>query len=183
MVSEAVSKKIRIHDKEFELFIPEKEIKIAVEQLASELKEKLAGKSPLFLVVLNGSFLFASDLVRAYGSSCSVSFIRLKSYQGTSSSGKVEELIGLTQDCSGKVIVLVEDIVDTGNTLAALSKKLALLNPSELLVVSLFLKPSVYKGNIPVDHVGFKVADKFLVGYGLDYNEIGRNLKDVYALI
>lgn len=183
MVSETLSKKIRIQDKEFELFIPEEEIRTAVGQLAEELKEKLNGKSPLFLIVLNGSFLFASDLVRAFGGPCSVSFIRLKSYQGTDSTGNVRELIGLTEECAGKVVVLVEDIVDTGNTLMALYEKLAEHKPAEVLVTSLFLKPSVYKGKVPVDHVGFKVADKFLVGYGLDYNEIGRNLRDVYVLI
>ena len=172
---------IRIHDKSFRPFITAAEIHKAVTSLAVKMNKDLAGKKPLFLAVLNGSFLFAADLMREMKMDCEVSFVKLSSYEGSATTGKVKELIGLDRDISGRVVVIIEDIVDTGITLEALHTQLSKANPAEIRTATLLFKPKAYQKKIAVDYPAIEVPNDFLVGYGLDYDGLGRNLADIYT--
>ncbi|HEU4718257.1 MAG TPA: hypoxanthine phosphoribosyltransferase [Bacteroidia bacterium] len=173
---------IQLGDKHFVPYISEEKISAAVKNVANAINMDYDGKHPLFLVVLNGSFLFAADLVRSVKLNCEVSFVKLASYEGTSSSGTVKELIGLNESIAGRDVIIVEDIVDTGNTIAQLVEQLLKREPASLRIASLLLKPEVYKKQIPVDYVGLRIPNDFIVGYGLDYNGLGRNLRDIYVI-
>ena len=150
--------------------------------LAEKIKSEMTGSEPVFIPVLNGAFFFASDLIRQSGITCEVSFVRVSSYAGTQSSGTIKNLIGINSDISGKKVIIVEDIVDTGETLVYLLNEISKHNPSEIKVASLLLKPSALKHDVKIDYLGFEVPDDFLVGYGLDYDGLGRNLSDIYSL-
>ena len=174
---------ITIKDKSFRISIPEADILTAIDRVASRINTDLAGQIPLFLCVLNGSFMFAGDLMKRVSIECEISFVKLASYHGgMSSSGSVKQLIGLNTDLSGRAVVIVEDIVDTGNTIESLVSQINALNPSSVQVCTLLYKPEAYTKSIPVDYVALEVPNLFLVGYGLDYDELGRNLKDIYVL-
>jgi len=173
---------IRIADKVFELFIPRGEIAEAVEILAERINRDYAEReNPLFLGVLNGAFLFMSDLVRRIGFPCEVSFIKLASYDGTDSRGEVSELIGLAHEIRGRHLIIVEDIVDSGTTIDHLMRILQERAPASIEVAALLFKPDVCRKDFPLRY-GMAVPNDFLIGYGLDYNGFGRNLPDIYRL-
>lgn len=174
---------IQIHNKSFRPYINAAEIKIAIVRVAARMNAELAGKNPLFIAVLNGSFVFAADLMREMKMECEISFVKLSSYEGSSSTGKVKELIGLDRDIKGRTLIVVEDIVDTGVTLEALYAQLAKGEPAEIRTATLLLKPLAYQKKIPVDYPAIEVPNDFLVGYGLDYDGLGRNLPDIYTAV
>lgn len=173
---------IKLHDKTFEIYITEEEINKIVQEVANKINNSNIEK-PLFIAVLNGSFLFAADLMRNITiQNAEISFIKLASYEGTSSTGEVNELIGINQELKNRNIIVLEDIIDTGNTLEKIieifkSKEVASLN-----IATLLYKPEAYTKEIPINFIGKSIPNKFVVGYGLDYNEIGRNLPHIYKL-
>ena len=174
---------VSLHDKKFKLSIPYSEIEAAIRKTAGRINEDYKGKkNPVFLGVLNGSFMFMAELLKHIDFTCEVSFIKLNSYCGTSTTGKVTELIGLTNNIEGRDIIIVEDIVDTGGSIEHLTRSLSGYKPASVSVATLLLKPDVYKKNIPIDYCALTVPDRFIVGFGLDYNQLGRNLKDIYEL-
>ena len=175
--------RVRIKDKTFEVSTPEAEIKQRVKELASQLSHDLQGKKPLFLAVLNGSFIFAADLMREMTIPCEISFVKLASYQGTTSTGKIHEVIGINEDLTGRTVVIVEDIVESGLTMQRMIETLGTRNPESVRICTLFFKPSKLKADITLDYVAFRIPDDFIVGYGLDYDGLGRELKDVYTLV
>jgi hypoxanthine phosphoribosyltransferase len=176
-------KEISILDKKFREFLTEEIIRQRIEELAQQLNTDLAGKDVVFLGILNGAFLFAADLFRRIRLPARISFVKLASYQGTSSSGSIKELIGWNEDIKNKTIVVVEDIVDTGNTLERIVDELVIRKASEVKIAALLHKPTAYTKNILLDYVGFEIPDNFVIGYGLDYDGFGRNLPSVYSLI
>lgn len=175
-------KTIKIKDKEFVSFIPEAEILKAVGIVAKQMSKDLEGKDPLFVCVLNGSFMFAADLMKRLTIPCEISFVRTSSYIGTSSSGDVKMLYGLHENIEGRTIVIVEDIIDTGNTMVQLIKQLKALDPKEVIVSTLLFKPEALQHEIKVDYVALNIPPDFIVGYGLDYDGYGRNYADIYKV-
>lgn len=175
-------KTVKIKDKEFTSFIPEAEILKAVDIVAERMNKDLEGKDPLFVCVLNGSFMFASDLMKRLTIPCEISFVRTSSYSGTATTGEVKMLYGLHESIEGRTVVIVEDIIDTGNTMIQLLKQFKALNPKELLVSTLLFKPEALQHEIKVDYVALNIPSDFIVGYGLDYDGYGRNLADIYKL-
>lgn len=173
---------IKLHDKFFNLFITDEKINQAIESLVKQVHEDLEDEIPVFVGILNGSFIFVADFIRKYPTNCEVNFIRLASYEGTISTGTVNQIMGLTNDVTGKTVVILEDIIDTGNTLAKIYDIFQTLPVKQLKLATLFFKPDVFKKELPIDYIGLSIPDRFIVGYGLDYNEYGRNLKDVYEL-
>jgi len=176
-------KEIRILDKTFREFITEETIQSRIQELAGKVNNDLAGKDVVFLGILNGAFLFAADLFRRIEFESRISFVKLASYEGTSSSGTIKELIGWNEDIRNKSIVVLEDIVDTGNTLERIVGELEIRKASEIRIATLLYKPDAYKKKIPLDYVGFEIPNDFVVGFGLDYDGYGRNLPSVYTLI
>jgi hypoxanthine phosphoribosyltransferase len=176
-------KEIRILDKNFREFLTEKVIQERIEELAMQINKELAGKEVVFLGILNGAFLFAADLFRRIDFQAKISFVKLASYQGTSSSGSIKELIGWNEDIKNKTIVVVEDIVDTGNTLERIVDELVIRKAAEIRIAAMLYKPDAYTKDIPLDYIGFEIPNDFVVGFGLDYDGFGRNLPSVYTLI
>lgn len=175
--------RIRLHDKEFRLFIPNEKIEAAIEKVADRLNNDYSDEdSPLLLSVLNGSFMFCASLMQKLRFKPELSFIKIASYCGTESSGKTRELIGLGCDVKGRKVIIVEDIVDTGTTIAYLHKLLSEQGAAEIKVCTLFLKPESYRENIPIDYPVMKIGNEFIVGFGLDYDQIGRQYKDIYII-
>ncbi len=175
-------KRIKLHNLYFESFIEPKEINTIVHSLAEQVSKDCKGETPLFIGVLNGSFMFAADFVRAYKGDCEISFVKLASYQGTSSTEKIKHLVGLNEDLEGRTVVILEDIIDTGNTLQEIYKIFEDKKLKELKIATLFFKPDVFKKELPIDYVGKSIPDKFIVGYGLDYDGLGRNNPAIYQL-
>jgi len=171
---------VKLHDLEFEPYISEEEIIKAIEEISLKLNKDFVDKKPVFLGVLNGSFMFASEIIKRFNGDCEVSFVKMGSYEGTESTGNVKTLLGLNQQLKGRHVVLLEDIVDTGNTLVELDKILKEAEVEDYKVVTLFYKPEAYKKNIPVKYRGMEIPNEFIVGFGLDYNGLGRNLTQVY---
>jgi hypoxanthine phosphoribosyltransferase len=171
------------HDLSFQPMISEAEIKGRVRELGQLISKRYRGKNPIFLAVLNGAFIFAADLVRACDMDCEVSFIKLKSYEGAESSGEVAQHIGLEMDVDGRAVILVEDIIDSGKTMAEFLPKLRELNPVSVEIVSLLFKPESLEHDLEIGYVGFEIPPRFVIGYGLDYDGLGRNLPDIYQLI
>ncbi|OUV75981.1 MAG: hypoxanthine phosphoribosyltransferase [Flavobacteriales bacterium TMED123] len=173
---------ITLHNKTFEIFISDQEIKKILDDIASKINTSEI-KNPLFIAVLNGSFLFAADLMRKITiPNSEISFIKLASYEGTESTGKVNELIGLNQDVKGRNLIIIEDIVDTGNTLEKIVELFNEEGVQSLKIATLLYKEEAYTKNIVIDFIGKNIPNKFVVGYGLDYDEIGRNLPNIYKL-
>jgi hypoxanthine phosphoribosyltransferase len=176
-------KEINILDKKFREYLTEKAIQKRIEELAMQINTDLAGKEVVFLGILNGAFLFAADLFRRIDFPARISFIKLASYQGTSSQGLIKELIGWNEDINNKTIVVIEDIVDTGNTLERIVDELVIRKAAEVRIAALLYKPAAYCKDIPLDYIGFEIPNDFVVGFGLDYDGFGRNLPSVYTLI
>ena len=174
---------IKIKDKSFRVSIPEAEIKTRVKALAEQMSKDLEGKNPIFLAVLNGAFIFAADLMREMTIPCEISFVKLASYQGTTSTGKVKEVFGINEDLSGRTVVIVEDIVESGQTMKQMIESLGTRNPASVQICTLFFKPEKLKEELTLDYVAFRIPDDFIVGYGLDYDGLGRELKDVYTIV
>ncbi len=173
---------IQLHDKQFVPFISAKEIDLAIAKMVAQITADFSNETPVFIGVLNGAFMVVSDLLKRYTSPCEVSFIKMASYEGTSSTEEVKQLLGLNQDLTGRTVVVIEDIVDTGNTLVALKALFESKNIKEFRIATLFFKPEAYKKDLPIDYVGIRIPNKFIVGYGLDYDGLGRNLPEVYQL-
>ena len=174
---------VKINGKTFKISIPEAELKARIKAVAQQISKDMEGKNPLFLGVLNGSFIFAADLMREMTIPCEISFVKLASYQGTTSTGKVHEVIGLNEDLAGRTVVIVEDIVDTGRTMKQMVESLGTRNPASVHICSLFFKPSKLQEELKLDYVAFSIPDDFIVGYGLDYDQQGRWLKDIYTIV
>lgn len=172
-----------MHDKAFSIYLEEDAILEGVKKVAEQIHRDHAGQRVLFLAVLNGSFMFAADLLKNYEGDCEISFVKVASYHGMSSSGTVSELIGLTENLEGRHVVILEDIVDTGLTLKKVYLSVMQRNPSSLKVATLLFKPDAYKGDLPIDYAGISIPNEFIVGYGLDYDGLGRNLRNIYKII
>lgn len=174
---------IHLHDKTFELFVSAEEIDFAIKNLAKKMDDDFFDEVPVFVGVLNGSFMVMSDLLKNYRGMCEVSFVKMASYEGTKSTNEVKQLIGINQNLEGRTVVIVEDIVDTGNTLEELKFIFKELKVKHLKIATLFFKPEAYKKDIKIDYIGIRIPNKFIVGYGLDYDGLGRNLPEIYQAI
>ncbi len=176
-------KRIKLLDREFELSIPFKEIDGAIAKIADMMNTELADKDPLMICILNGSFMFAADLMKKLDFPCEISFVKLSSYEGTGTTGTVKEIIGLTESIEGRTVVILEDIIDTGITIEKILAQLSELKPKELKIASMLFKPEACKADIEVDYTGMEIPNDFIVGYGLDYDGYGRNLPDIYTVV
>ena len=172
--------RIAILDKKFSLGIPSGTIREKVDQLSARLNKDLSGKEIFFIAVLNGSFIFAADLLRKITLPCRISFVKLASYEGMDNSGGIRELIGINEDLKDKTVVFIEDIVDSGNTLNALITEIGTMRPADMKVVALLIKTEAYSYKHKIEYTGFRIPNRFVVGYGLDYNGYGRNLDAIY---
>lgn len=173
---------IQVRDKKFKTYISASEIREQVQRIGNEINRDYEGKCPLFIVILNGSFMFAADLFKELTIDAEISFVKLASYQGTKSTGQVVTLIGLDQNIAGRDVVIIEDIVDTGKTMHEFLPGLNNFSPASVKIVTLLHKPDALEFPVKLDYVGFNVPNKFLLGYGLDYDGIARNLKEIYQL-
>lgn len=173
---------LQIHDKTFEIYLHSEEIQKKVNTMAALLNEEYAGKEVVFIAVLNGAFMFASDLMKRITLPSEITFVKVSSYQGMNSTGRVDEVIGLTTSIKDKHVVLIEDIVDTGITMNKLFTLLSVEHPASLKIATLLYKPEAFQGKHAPDYVGFSIPNSFVVGYGLDYNEHGRNTEHIYQL-
>lgn len=175
-------KTIKLYDKEFVSFISGAKLSKAIRELGLKMQSELEGEEIIALCVLNGSFMFAGELFKHFELPCKISFIKLSSYEGTNSTGNVKEIIGLKENITGKTVIIIEDIVDTGETITKLVADLNKQNPKQIRIATMLLKPDAYKKDIPIDYVAVSIPDKFVVGYGLDYDGLGRNLKQLYQI-
>jgi len=173
---------ITVKDKSFKPYISEEDIQTSVKKVASKINNDYKESVPVFLGILNGSFMFFGDLLKSIDLDCTVSFVKLASYEGTNSTGAVNELIGLKEDVEGKDIILIEDIVDTGTTLVKLHEILSKKNPKSIKIATLLYKPAAYKKEHNIDYIGLEIPNAFVLGYGLDYDGLGRNLSSIYVL-
>ncbi len=174
---------IKVKDKIFKPFISAEEIQQSIERIAKQINEDLAGKNPLFICVLNGAFMFASDLFKVIDIDAEITFMRMKSYEGMSTSGSVKSISGLLESVEGRTVVVVEDIIDTGYTMQGIMDQLSELGASEIKVATLLFKPEALKvKDLQIDYIAREIPNAFIVGYGLDYDEAGRNLKDIYVI-
>lgn len=176
-------KQIKVKDKTFQVSIPAETIAHEVTRVATEINRDFAGLEPIFMPVLNGSFIFAADLLRQVDLPCKVCFIKLASYQGMQSTGEIREVIGLAEDITDRDVIIVEDIIDSGITMAHMLETLQNHNPASISVCSLLVKPDALKVAIPIHYRAMDIPNDFIVGYGLDYDGFGRNTKDIYTLI
>lgn len=174
---------VKLHDKEFKTFISAEEIDKAVSKLADQMNEDLNGKNPLFIVVLNGAFMFASDLLKKINTNCEITFVKLSSYVGTKSTHLVRELIGLDKSLTGRHVVLLEDIIDTGITMHDTLPKLKNMEAADVKIATLLFKPKAFQKDFNIDYIGMEIPNDFIVGYGLDYDGAGRNLPDIYKIV
>ena len=174
---------VQVHDKHFELFISEEKIQKEVTRIATEMNLDLADKDPIFLGILNGAFMFASDLYKQLSFPCQITFLKLASYSGTMSTGTVKQLIGINRDLKDRVVVVLEDIVDTGVTLETIIRQLSGYLPEEIRVATFLHKPDATVKEVKLDYVGMEIPNDFILGYGLDYDGYGRNFKEIYRLV
>ena len=174
--------KIKLHDKTFRVLITAEEIDKAVTRVAEQLNERYEGRTPIFLGVLSGSFLFLADLVRKVNFENQLAFVKISSYNGTESTGNVKQLIGVDFDIEGRDIIIVEDIVETGHSMNYLLDYLGKKNPASVSICTLFFKPEKFLYEYNIDYTALSIGNEFIVGYGLDYNQLGRNLKDIYVI-
>ncbi len=181
-MSTSAQKTVTLQDKTFSVFIPENEILAAVKSIADKINADYSGKEILFVAVLNGSFLFAADLLKNILVANTIDFVKLASYSGTTTTGSVKQIIGLNVDVKNKTVIVLEDIVDTGITLENIYNQLAKMEPKEIKTAALLFKPQSYSKSIAIDYSGIEIPNDFIVGYGLDYDGLGRNLRDIYVL-
>ena len=174
---------IQVKDREFEVFLKEEDIQKEIKRVAAEINRDYEGKEPLFLCILNGSFMFAADLLKDVSIPCNVSFVKVSSYQGTDTTGKVKELMGLQEDVEGRHIIIVEDIVDTGYTMRDVLDSLAEKKAASVQVCALLCKPDKLKVDINLKYLAMNIPNGFIVGYGLDYDGFGRNSRDIYKIV
>lgn len=175
--------RVKLHDLEFEPFLSEAEVGAAVDRLAADLKAKYADKRPLFVGVLNGAFFFAAELMKRLDIECEITFVKVASYLGTSTTGRVTDLIGLNERLEGRHVVVVEDIVDTGNTVKHILEALKDHHPASVSIATLLFKPEAYEQEIPIEHVAVSIPNAFVVGSGLDHDGLGRNLPGIYRIL
>lgn len=177
-------KTVRLHDKFFKLFIPYSEISAAIDRVADEINHdyKDSPEPPILLCVLSGAIMFTGELMKRLNFDCTLSSIKLSSYEGTSSTGVVKEIMGLTSPVEDRDVIILEDIVDTGRTVHSLVDMLKKRGASSVRIATMLLKTEVYDGDIPLDYVALEIPNRFIVGFGLDYDEIGRNLPDIYVI-
>lgn len=175
--------RVTIKDKTFEVSIPEAEIQRRVRAIADRINHDMRGKDPVFLAVLNGAFVFAADLIRCITIPNEISFVRLQSYEGTDSTGKVKEVIGLNTDIRGRNVVILEDIVDTGRTMKEMIATLEQQHPASIHICTLLLKPGKLAVPLDVEYAAIRIPNDFILGYGLDYDQLGRGLRDIYTLV
>ena len=176
-------KEVKLKDKEFRVSIPAEKIQEVIAEMAAKINNDYTDKNvPLFISILNGSFMFTADLLKHISFNCEITFLKLSSYQGTSTTGTVKQLIGVNEKIADRDIVVLEDIVDTGITLEQIIEQLKIYNPSSVKVASLLFKPAAYQKSINIDYVGMEIPNDFIIGYGLDYDGLGRNLADIYTL-
>lgn len=174
---------IQIHNKHFVPFINSDKIEQYVEFLANQIAQDLdPGEVPIFIGILNGSFMFAADFMRKFPNDCHITFVKMASYEGVNSTGKIKHLVGINEELEGKTVIILEDIIDTGNTLAEIYDIFRDKKVKQLKIATLFFKPDVFRKELPIDYIGKSIEDKFIVGYGLDYDGLGRNLPDIYQL-
>ena len=177
-------KQLKIHDKTFEQYIPYEKIRSVVEKMAEKMNIDFEGKKPLFVCILNGSFMFAAEIFKRIELiETEITFVKLASYQGVNSTGEVKQLIGLNENIEGRTVVILEDIVDTGITIENILEQLKKMNPKEIKIATLLLKPDALQRDVQLDYIGLKIPNDFIVGYGLDYDGLGRNLIDIYTVI
>ena len=174
---------IQVKDREFEVFLKEEDIQKEIKRVAAEINRDYVGKEPLFLCILNGSFMFAADLLKDVNIPCNVSFVKVSSYQGTDTTGKVKELMGLQEDVEGRHIIIVEDIVDTGYTMRDVLDSLVQKKAASVQVCALLCKPDKLKVDINLKYLAMNIPNGFIVGYGLDYDGFGRNSRDIYKIV
>lgn len=177
------TKTVKLHDKEFKISIPAKTIDEAISKMAVQINKDLDGKNPLFIIVLNGAFMFASDLLKKIHIDCEVTFVKLSSYIGTKSSHLVREIIGLDKSLSDRHVVVIEDIIDTGITMDNTLPKLKNMDAVDVKIATLLFKPNAFIKDFYIDYIGMEIPNDFIVGYGLDYDGLGRNLPDIYKII
>jgi hypoxanthine phosphoribosyltransferase len=175
-------KQVQVHDKTFRVFLSEAQIQTRIKELAQQIDTDYTGLNPLFIGVLNGSFMFAADLFRNISIPAEISFIKLASYKGTASTGNVVTAIGMEEDIHGRHVIILEDIVDTGKTLHAFLPEVLHRGPASLKIAAFLTKPEALAHDVTTDYVGFEIENKFVVGYGLDYDKHGRNLPELYYL-
>lgn len=174
--------RIKLKDKIFETSIPEAEILKRIKVVADKINKDMEGKNPLLLAVLNGSFVFAADLMRMLTIPCEISFVKLASYQGTTSTGVIKEVFGINEDLNGRTVIIVEDIVESGLTMKRMIETLGTRNPESIHICTLLLKPDRLTVSLNVEYAVMEIPNDFIVGYGLDYDQQGRNLRDIYTL-
>lgn len=174
--------KVKVLDKTFKMFVPEVQILERVREVAERINRDLVDKNPIFLAVLNGSFVFMADLIRMITIPCEVSFVKLASYEGVTSTGKIKEIVGIDEDLSGRTVVIVEDIVDTGLTMKRMVESLGTRNPESIHICTLLIKPDKLQVDLNIEYAAMEIPNDFILGYGLDYNQQGRNLRDIYVL-
>ena len=180
----SIMKNVTINDREFEIFIPYEKIRSIVEEMAEKMNKDFEGKNPLFLCILNGSFMFAAEIFKRISLlDAEISFIKLASYSGTQTTGSVKQLIGLNEDLTGRTVIVLEDIVDSGITIANTIEQIKAKNPAEIKIATLLLKPDALQIKVQLDYIGLEIPNDFIVGYGLDYDRKGRNLIDIYKVI
>lgn len=178
-----MSKVIQVKDLKFAVSLSEEQIQAEVKRVAAEINRDYAGQEPVFLAVLNGSFIFAADLLREVTLPCEISFVRLASYQGVSTTGEIREIIGLNMDITGRPVIILEDIVDTGLTMAHMIDTLKRHNPGSIDICTLLLKPGKLQVDLDIRYCCLQIPNDFIVGYGLDYDGFGRNTKEIYTLV
>ena len=174
--------KVIVNDRSFRIAIPEEEIKARVKEVAEQISHDMADKKPLLLAVLNGAFIFAADLMREITIPCEISFVKLASYQGVTSTGVIKEVMGINEDLTGRHVIIVEDIIDTGLTMKRMLETIGTRNPASISVCALLVKPDKLTVDIDVKYCAMRIPNDFILGYGLDYDGMGRGLKNIYVL-
>jgi hypoxanthine phosphoribosyltransferase len=175
--------KVKVKDKEFEIYIPEEELMQSISQVANRMNQDLQGKNPLFLGILNGAFMFASELFKRINTDCQISFVKYASYHGVTSTGQVSTLIGANEEVTGRTVVILEDIIDSGITMEKVVADIEKHNPADIKIATMLFKPDAFKRNYPIHYIGKEIPNDFILGFGLDYDGYGRNLRDIYKLI